>query len=306
MKSIVKKSILLFNLFAIVQISYGQFNISGVTPNDLYWSSGQVGVGLNDPKSKLDIGLSTNFMYRDESALRITYPIPLLGPAGGRPPINNNIFEIRQKTFGSSYSSKLVVAVNGNVGIGIFKPEYKLHVKNTQNNRGTAVRVDAINGHIRLFETDGSNPNGSYTQLERNSDAFHIYQNNGTTFQHVLSANMNGNVGIGTTDPQGYKLAVKGRLIAEEVVVKLHTNWPDFVFTDKYNLMDLKSVESFIDENSHLPNVPSAKEIGENGISLGEMNAVLLQKIEELTLYIIELKKENEIQQKSINQLIRK
>ena len=108
----------------------------------------------------------------------------------------------------------------------------------------------------------------------------------------------NGDVSIGTNDAQGYNLAVKGRdgIIAEEVTVKLHGNWPDFVFKKDYGLMSLNDVEAYITENSHLPNVPSEKEIQEDGIKLGEMDAVLLRKIEELTLYTLE-------QQKLIDQL---
>ena len=179
----------------------------------------------------------------------------------------------------------------GKIGIGITSPQYKLQI---YNNGTGAIRADAMNGHIRLFETDGTNMS-SYTQIERNMDAFHIYQNNGSTFQHVLTADMNGNIGIGTTDPQNYKLAVKGHMIAEEISVKLHANWPDYVFTKEYGLMNLEDVQTYINENSHLPNVPSAKEVEEEGINVGEMNAILLQKIEELTLYVLELKNENKM-----------
>ena len=107
-----------------------------------------------------------------------------------------------------------------------------------------------------------------------------------------------GNVSIGTDDSKGYKFAVKGKMIAEEIVVKLHGNWPDFVFKKEYGLMSLEDVECFIKENSHLPNMPSASEVEEAGIPLGEMNAKLLQKVEELTLYVIELKKEIDILKK--------
>jgi hypothetical protein len=68
--------------------------------------------------------------------------------------------------------------------------------------------------------------------------------------------------------------------------------WPDYVFSRNYKLPSLSEVEQFITENQHLPNVPSAAEVKENGIELGEMNAILLQKVEELTLYIIALQKQ--------------
>jgi len=104
----------------------------------------------------------------------------------------------------------------------------------------------------------------------------------------------NGTVGIGTSDTKGYKFAVNGSAIFTSAVVKLYGNWPDYVFKKDYQLPSLTSVEQYINENKHLPGLPSAQEIGENGINLGEMNKKLLEKIEELTLYVIDLKKENE------------
>ena len=105
-----------------------------------------------------------------------------------------------------------------------------------------------------------------------------------------------GNVGIGTTDTQGFKLGVNGKIAATEVKVALYTNWSDFVFEKGYNLPTLKEVEKHIEEKGHLENIPSAEEVAENGFFLGEMDAKLLQKIEELTLYTIEQEKELETQ----------
>jgi hypothetical protein len=100
-------------------------------------------------------------------------------------------------------------------------------------------------------------------------------------------------VGV-TAAPAGYKLAVGGKAVAEEMVVKLQANWPDYVFADTYKLPPLLEIERYIRENKHLPDVPSAETVAEQGLSLGEMNAVLLKKIEEMTLYMIEMKKEIE------------
>lgn len=106
-----------------------------------------------------------------------------------------------------------------------------------------------------------------------------------------------------TTAPSGYKLAVGGKIISEEVVVKYQANWPDYVFETDYKLPSLSELELFIKANKHLPEVPTASEVAVNGLSLGQMNATLLKKIEELTLYVIELKKENDVQQKLIDEL---
>ena len=107
-----------------------------------------------------------------------------------------------------------------------------------------------------------------------------------------------GAVGIGTANTQGYKLAVKGSsgIIAEEVTIKLHSNWPDYVFTDDYELESLENLREFIYKNKHLPGVPNKKEVQKNGIKVKELNKILLEKIEELTLYTID-------QQELINQL---
>jgi hypothetical protein len=101
-----------------------------------------------------------------------------------------------------------------------------------------------------------------------------------------------GNVGIGTANPTE-KLSVNGNIRCKQVEVTL-LNWSDFVFDRDYELMPLGELEAYIDQNSHLPGVPTAEEVKANGNNLGEMDAILLKKIEELTLYVIELKKENE------------
>lgn len=114
-------------------------------------------------------------------------------------------------------------------------------------------------------------------------------------------------IGVASTTPStsysNYKLAVGGKAIAEEFVIKLQTNWPDYVFEDTYKLPSLLEVERYIRENKHLPELPSAQEVQQNGLTLGEMNALLLKKIEELTLYVIDLKKESIESQKKMAEL---
>ncbi len=116
-----------------------------------------------------------------------------------------------------------------------------------------------------------------------------------------------GSVGIGTinfakgNDLAYYKLAVYGNIHAKEVVVE--AIWSDFVFEKNYNLTPLAEVEKYIHKYKHLPDVPSASEVKENGVSVGENQALLLKKIEELTLYVIELNKKNEELQKKLEQI---
>ncbi|ATP58035.1 hypothetical protein CPT03_16960 [Pedobacter ginsengisoli] len=98
-----------------------------------------------------------------------------------------------------------------------------------------------------------------------------------------------GNLGIGTVDTKGYKLAVNGKIRAHEIKVEI-ANLPDYVFAKDYKLPSLKEPTQHIQEKGHLP----GEEIKANGINLGEINAKLLKKMEKLTLYMIELKKKNE------------
>jgi len=114
-----------------------------------------------------------------------------------------------------------------------------------------------------------------------------------------LLVQSSGNVGVGTTDPGTWRLAVNGNIRAKEV--KVETSWSDFVFEANYDLPSLEEVEKHINEKGHLKDIPSAREVAENGILLGEMDAKLLQKIEELTLYVIELEKKINSQEKRIN-----
>jgi hypothetical protein len=100
-------------------------------------------------------------------------------------------------------------------------------------------------------------------------------------------------VGINTGEvPQGYSLAVKGKVIAEGMKVQYQTAWPDYVFDPGYSLPPLEYTKEFIKEHGHLPGVPSAKDVRANGVDVGEMNAILLKKIEELTLHVLALQEE--------------
>ncbi len=116
----------------------------------------------------------------------------------------------------------------------------------------------------------------------------------GANFDELLVINEDGNVGIGNgtnrvTVPAGYRFSVDGKIIVEEIKVELSTAWPDYVFNPTYELMPIQALKSYIRERKHLPNVPSAQEIKDNGgMELGDMNKKLMEKVEELTLYLID------------------
>lgn len=111
---------------------------------------------------------------------------------------------------------------------------------------------------------------------------------------------MNGNMGIGVSHPS-YPLEVNGTIRAKEVKIE-STGWADFVFKPEYKLPTLSEVENHILEYGYLPNIPSESKANKEGVNVGEMQVKLLQKIEELTLYVIDLKKESEKQYSIIQQ----
>lgn len=119
---------------------------------------------------------------------------------------------------------------------------------------------------------------------------------NGNAICESLTANQKVGIGIAPPAVGDYNLYVKGGILTEVVTVKLQANWPDYVFAKDYKLSTLKEVEAFISRNKHLPDLPSSERVEKEGINLGDMNSILLKKIEELTLYIID-------QQKQIDEL---
>lgn len=131
---------------------------------------------------------------------------------------------------------------------------------------------------------------------------FRKIANNATQPWSKVVLEYGGTVGIGTNDTKGYKFAVAGSMIAESIKVKLQGTWPDFVFAKTYDRQTLQETEKHIQEKGHLPGIPSATEVKNNGIDLGEMNAKLLQKIEELTLHLIDQEKRiKELEQRKGN-----
>ncbi|MDN5213023.1 hypothetical protein QQ020_13230 [Fulvivirgaceae bacterium BMA12] len=269
-------------------------NWSGTTSGDIYYNQGNVGIGTPSPTSLLDVNGDIAIKYGN--ALKVN-----AANDGSWTNTSNRIIlrtswnaEVHDyvdfKVPGSvPNTANMRFTKNGRLGIGTTSPKSPLDVNgDIAIKYGNALKVNAAN--------DGSWTNTSNRIILRTSwnAEVHDYVDFKVPGAVPNTANMrftkNGRLGIGTTTPDA-KLAVNGRIHAKEVKVDLN-GWPDFVFESSYKLMTLEDVENYLAEHKHLPEIPSEAEVMENGINLGDMDAKLLQKIEELTLYLIEQHKQ--------------
>lgn len=199
--------------------------------------------------------------------------------------------------FQTSNAPRLTISVDGNIGVGTTSPLAKLHVEN-----GDLLLQNQTSGYPRLWLKDVSG--NSSIKVDYNSiigSGSKIYIRTGGSNALVLNDD-GGNVGIGTSSPNE-KLTVSGTIYGKEVKVDLSVPGPDYVFEKNYSLPSLQAVHAYIEQNKHLPEVPSAKEMELNGINVGEMNMILLKKVEELTLYLIQMQEQNNRQDKFIMEL---
>ena len=167
----------------------------------------------------------------------------------------------------------------GNVAINVGANSFNSNLfvaKSASTNDGSAVFKGTT--HYTHFHY-GTNED---TYIRGGKDGSHVIINDAPL----------GNVGIGVY-PSTYKLEVNGTTRSKEVIVE--TGWADYVFEENYKLRSIDEMEAFVKENKHLPNIPKASEIEKNGLKIGETNKAMMEKIEELALYIIQLKKEIDV-----------
>ena len=291
----------------------GYVGIGTVSPiNKLQIEDGNIGVGNVSGDSWMNLkqvdqdDYGFDFQHNNASVLineqGSTNQAIVLGDVSSG--INNVLFGVAIKDGSAAWLPKFTLTGAGNVGIGTLGPTARVHL---YSNVG-------IDNRIR-FQQLGDQIAGSFVgryqddkilRLQNSENSSIDFYTNNTRVVRIAN---NGHVGIGTTNPGTYKLAVEGKIGAHEVVVTTD-GWADFVFEADYNLMPLKELDNYIQENKHLPEIPTTAEVEQNGVSVGEMNAKLLQKIEELTLHTIQqqefieaLKEGMEAQNKRINQL---
>ena len=211
--------------------------------------------------------------------------------------------------FSTNGIERIRIANTGNVGIGTDNPFGVLDVRKSASNAGGQSVVNLIGS---TWTGDGASLilnqvwNDNYYKTIIDNNGFNFGQVgsglkiqtsywNGSAINTItaLVVTPDGNLGLGTTNPDA-KLAVNGTIHSKEVKVDLNVPVPDYVFANNYKLRSLQEVENYVNQNSHLPEIPSAKEFEKNGIQLAEMNMALLKKVEELTLYAIEQQKNTE------------
>jgi hypothetical protein len=221
---------------------------------------GNVGIGTDSPTRKLQVDGTAYFNSFDGNLI-----------VDGNETINGN----------QNVNGKLTI--NSNLS-------QQLEIKSTVGNSQVIKLTDGSNS------TFLSNGNGNTALISSNDVTIwnggkFTVQNNGFETRFLSSKVVIGNNSMNDWQDNTAKLQVDGKAVFREAVVR-PDGWSDFVFDENYKLKPLEEVKAFIMENKHLPDVPSETEVKEQGVNIGNMDAILLQKIEELTLYVLQLEDE--------------
>ncbi|MEO9850957.1 MAG: hypothetical protein ABJH72_22360 [Reichenbachiella sp.] len=282
-----KKLILLVFLFSGINLqAQEQVQTNLGSKSDFVYKDGDVGVGTSSPGSKLHINSSSSRAIRFTRSGANIFGYEIGGSTFGLYDFTNNQYKWR-----TGNGNMLLVEASGNVGVGTSDPDSKIHV----NSLGSSIiRFTRSGANVFGYEIGGS----TFGLYDYSSSEYKWRTGNG----NVFLVETTGSVGIGTTSMGTHKLAVEGTIGAREIKVEAN-GWSDFVFEKDYELLTLEEVEQHINENGHLPEIPSEADVTENGINLGEMDAKLLQKIEELTLYMINMNKQVKFQNHRMKQL---
>jgi len=317
----------------LLLITLTTLSIHAIAQTNIFPSSGNVGIGTANPQTNLDVNGNIRASYSDANiggSITIANPAKtgngqasswcIYNMSGG---YNNSLqfwaYDNIGCTSGGLCNNRFTLMDNGNVGIGTTSPQYKLDVNGDARIGGNLLLGNwqlgtsswpgaggfTYNGTDITFGLHSTNGqaslqiDGAFIQAEAgkiNTYAGASQFNNTVNLPGSGIWNTSGNVGIGTQNP-AYKLDVLGTIRAKEVLVNLDGG-ADFVFDKGYKLLPIEHVANYVQENKHLPDIPSANDMVKNGVSMGDMQVKLLQKVEEQTLYIIGLNKEIVEQQK--------
>lgn len=251
--------------------------------------NGQVGIGTTSPTSILSInssnpilqlknnGVDKGFVQLDGSDIKIGTNL------------SNSFGSFIARTKGQD---RLIVNYKGQMGLNMVPDDFTTTfsiAEDENNNSGISLYYGGQRKASFSY-------NGTNSFITAGNGSFYIYRN--SSYPIILHPDGNYTMG-GYNTANGYRLSIYGKAIATEFTALPYGSWPDYVFADNYNLKSLKDVKKFISENKHLPNIPSASEIEKNGIQLGEMTKRLMEKVEELTLYIIDLQEQMDTMKKN-------
>lgn len=291
--TLVLSTILLIGKSPVLAIA-GQWSASGST---IYYTDGNLGVGTSSPLATLHVSTPNS----DYNRLVLGREAATLDLLGYRYDSNNSIQYISANAYNDGIWNRREAGFDS----------WTIRQQVTPNNSGTfnIVHGDAGSGttisSLKNYFTLTAGGDASFSRggtgstLTIQTPSTDVRLNTGTKNLTIPE----GNVGIGTVNPTR-KLSVNGTILAKEIIVTNSSSyWPDYVFDDTYKLMPLKELAEFIDKNGHLPNLPSADEISQSGQPLGEIQKQQMEKIEELTLHLIEKDQQIEALNERISKL---